>query len=212
MPAFAAGVEQMGITHLDLPTAFWNEWVVALTAGQAHIPAGLTTVIIGGEAVYPEQLAQWQRQGRSDVRLFNTYGPNMDPDDGRVVSNLICQALRGNEMTVYGDGSQTRSFCYVSDMVAGLLALMEADFDGMEPVNLGNPNEMTVNALLEQVVAHTGTSASVVHRPLPVDDPRRRKPDITRAKNLLGWAPRHQLRDGLERTIDYFAGLPGGSA
>ncbi|SDL01927.1 UDP-glucuronic acid decarboxylase family protein [Paracoccus chinensis] len=147
------------------------------------------------------------RAGRAQVRvarIFNTYGPNMDPDDGRVVSNLICQALRGDEMTVYGDGSQTRSFCYVSDMVAGLIALMDAEFDGMEPVNLGNPHEMTVNELLGHVVALTGTRARVVHHPLPEDDPRRRRPDIARAGALLGWAPRVPLAEGLDATCAWF--------
>ena len=129
----------------------------------------------------------------------------MDPEDGRVVSNLICQALRGDELTVYGDGSQTRSFCYVSDMVAGLIALMDAEFDGMEPVNLGNPHEMTVNELLGHVIALTGTRARVVHRPLPVDDPRRRRPDISRAGALLGWAPRVPLAEGLDATCAWFA-------
>ncbi len=113
----------------------------------------------------------------------------MDPCDGRVVSNLICQALRGDELTIYGDGSQTRSFCHVPDLVAGLMALMEADIDGMEAVNLGNPDEMTVNELLTHVVRLTGTTAPIVHHPIPVDDPRRR-PDITRAGELLDWTPR----------------------
>ena len=155
------------------------------------------------------------RMKRTDVRvarIFNTYGPNMNPDDGRVVSNLICQALSGDPITVYGDGSQTRSFCYVSDLVAGLMALMEAEFDGMEPVNLGNPNELTINELLTHVVALTGTTASVVHRPLPVDDPRRRRPDIGRAKALLGWQPRVALAEGLSRTCDWFAGELAGAA
>jgi len=150
----------------------------------------------------------YARAGRAAVRvarIFNTYGPNMDPADGRVVSNLICQALQGGELTIYGDGSQTRSFCYVSDLVAGLLALMEAEFDGMEPVNLGNPDEMTVNELLEKVVAFTGTKARVVYRPLPVDDPRRRRPDISRAGELLGWRPRVSLAEGLAATCDWFA-------
>ena len=150
----------------------------------------------------------YARAGRAQVRvarIFNTYGPNMDPEDGRVVSNLICQALRGGEMTVYGDGSQTRSFCYVSDMVAGLIALMDAEFDGTEPVNLGNPDEMTVNELLGHVIALTRTRARVVHRPLPVDDPRRRRPDISRAGALLGWAPRVALAEGLAATCSWFA-------
>ncbi len=148
------------------------------------------------------------RTGRAQVRvarIFNTYGPNMNPDDGRVVSNLICQALSGEPITVYGDGSQTRSFCYVSDLVAGLIALMDAEFDGMQPVNLGNPNEMTINALLTQIVALTGSTAPVVHQPLPVDDPRRRRPDIDRAKQVLGWEPRVALEEGLSQTCAWFA-------
>ena len=158
------------------------------------------------------------RMKRADVRvarIFNTYGPNMNPDDGRVVSNLICQALSGEPITLYGDGSQTRSFCYVADLVAGLIALMDADFDGMEPVNLGNPNEMTINELLGQVVALTGSTADIVHRPLPVDDPRRRRPDITRAQAVLGWTPRVALDEGLARTCAWFAteiGAPAGLA
>lgn len=150
----------------------------------------------------------YARAGRAAVRvarIFNTFGPNMDPNDGRVVSNLICQALRGDELTVYGDGSQTRSFCYVSDMVAGLMALMEADIEGTQPVNLGNPAEMTVNELLGHVVALTGTRAPVVHRPLPTDDPRRRRPDISRARALLDWAPQVPLAQGLEATCAWFA-------
>ncbi|MEH3159175.1 MAG: SDR family oxidoreductase [Sphingomonas taxi] len=155
------------------------------------------------------------RLGRAEVRvarIFNTYGPNMNPDDGRVVSNLICQALSGAPITVYGDGSQTRSFCYVSDLVDGLIALMDAEFDGLEPVNLGNPNEMTINELLGHVVALTGTRADVVQQPLPVDDPRRRRPDISRAAALLGWAPRVPLAEGLARTCAWFAGEIGSGA
>lgn len=151
----------------------------------------------------------YARAGRAEVRvarIFNTYGPHMDPNDGRVVSNLICQALRGDALTIYGDGSQTRSFCYVSDMVAGLMALMEAGFDGMEPVNLGNPDEMTVNELLGHVMTLTGSRAGIEQRPLPVDDPRRRRPDITRAGTLLGWAPRVPLAEGLAATCAWFAG------
>lgn len=147
------------------------------------------------------------RAGRADVRvarIFNTYGPNMDPEDGRVVSNLICQALRGEPLTVYGDGSQTRSFCYVSDMVAGLIALMEAEIDGLQPVNLGNPVEMTVNELLAQVQALAGTATGAVRLPLPVDDPCRRRPDIARAAELLGWSPRVPLAEGLAATLAWF--------
>ena len=137
----------------------------------------------------------YARARRAEVRvarIFNTYGPNMDPGDGRVVSNLICQALRGDELTVYGDGSQTRSFCYVSDMVAGLMALMDAEFDGMEPVNLGNPHEMTVNELLGHVIALAGEPRQVVNRPLPVDDPRRRR-RVAEAEK--GFRLKEELRD-----------------
>jgi len=150
----------------------------------------------------------FQRLHRAEVRvarIFNTYGPQMHPDDGRVVSNLICQALSGNDITIYGDGSQTRSFCYVSDLVDGLMRLMESDIDGLEPINLGNPNELTINDLLDRVIAMTGTDAAVTRLPLPVDDPRRRKPDISRAKALLGWEPRVDLATGLERTCAWFA-------
>ena len=150
----------------------------------------------------------YARAGRAEVRvarLFNTYGPNMHPDDGRVVSNLLCQALAGTPITIYGDGSQTRSFCYVSDTVDGLVRLMESDIDGSEPVNLGNPVEITVNELLERVRAIVGSDAAVVHRPLPVDDPRRRRPDIGRAQALLGWSPKVSVDAGLARTALWFA-------
>jgi UDP-glucuronate decarboxylase len=149
----------------------------------------------------------YQRMGRVDVRvarIFNTYGPRMRPDDGRVVSNVICQALAGDDITVYGDGSQTRSFCYVSDLVDGLLRLMDSDVtDG--PVNLGNPVELTVSDLVERVLRMTGSASRVVNRPLPEDDPRRRKPDIERARSLLGWEPRVPLQQGLEATSAWFA-------
>ena len=150
----------------------------------------------------------YARMGRAEVRvarIFNTYGPNMSPDDGRVVSNLICQALADREITVFGDGSQTRSFCYVEDMVRGLIALMESDIDGLEPVNLGNPVELTVGELCERVLALTGADARrVVFKPLPTDDPRRRRPDIGRARDLLGWTPRVGLEEGLAATCEWF--------
>ncbi|WP_375398031.1 UDP-glucuronic acid decarboxylase family protein [uncultured Sphingomonas sp.] len=148
------------------------------------------------------------RMGRADVRvarIFNTYGPHMHPDDGRVVSNLICQALSGRDITIHGDGSQTRSFCYVADLVDGLIRLMESEIDGMEPVNLGNPVELTVNELLDLVVSLTGSSAGVTYLPLPVDDPRRRRPDIGRAERLLGWTPKVPLDAGLAMTCAWFA-------
>jgi UDP-glucuronate decarboxylase len=148
------------------------------------------------------------RAGRAEVRvarIFNTYGPRMRPDDGRVVSNVVCQALAGDDITVYGDGSQTRSFCYVSDMVEGLMRLMDSEPSPGAPVNLGNPNELTVSDLVDRVIRLTGTRSCIVHKPLPVDDPRRRKPDIARAQAILGWEPKVDLQQGLEATAAWFA-------
>jgi dTDP-glucose 4,6-dehydratase len=136
------------------------------------------------------------------VRIFNTYGPRMRPRDGRVVSNFIVQALRGEPITIYGDGSQTRSFCYVDDEVEGITRLFMRG--AAEPTNVGNPDEYTVRQLAELVVELTGTSAPIVYRDLPVDDPKVRRPDITRARETLGWEPRVGIREGLGRTIEYF--------
>ena len=141
------------------------------------------------------------------ARIFNTYGPRLDPGDGRVVSNFVVQALTGRPLTVYGDGSQTRSLCYVDDQVDGLLALLGSSVTG--PVNIGNPDERTVADLAKAVLAATGSSSVVEHRPLPVDDPTRRCPDISLARRLLGWAPSVSLEDGLARTVEYFAGVVG---
>ena len=141
------------------------------------------------------------------ARIFNTYGPRMHPDDGRVVSNFIVQALQNRPITVYGDGGQTRSFCYVDDMVDGLVRLMETADDVTGPVNLGNPVEVTVGELAEIVRELVGIPVQIERRPLPSDDPRRRRPDITLALELLGWKPRTELRAGLVATIDYFAKL-----
>jgi UDP-glucuronate decarboxylase len=139
------------------------------------------------------------------ARIFNTYGPRMHPDDGRVVSNFIVQALAGRDITVYGDGSQTRSFCYVDDMVTGLAALMDGTEDGFTgPVNLGSPQEFTVAELAEKVITLTGSASKTVFKPLPQDDPCRRRPDIGLAKSMLGWAPQIALEEGLRRTIAYF--------
>lgn len=149
----------------------------------------------------------FHRTGRADVRvarIFNTYGPRMRPDDGRVVSNIICQALSGDDITIYGDGSQTRSFCFVDDLVDGLLRLARHEGDQPGPVNMGNPVELTVSDLAERVIALTGTDARIVHRPLPIDDPRRRRPDISLARSVLGWEPRVGLQQGLEATIAWF--------
>jgi len=136
------------------------------------------------------------------ARIFNTYGPNMTFDDGRVVSNFIVQALKNKPITIYGDGSQTRSFCYVSDLVNGLYALMESDITG--PVNLGNPGEFTVKELAEKIIKLTGSKSEIIYKDLPEDDPKKRKPDISLAKVKLNWNPNVLLEDGLEMTIEYF--------
>jgi UDP-glucuronate decarboxylase len=137
------------------------------------------------------------------IRIFNTYGPRMLINDGRVVSNFVVQALRGEDITVYGDGQQTRSFCYVDDLVRGIIAMMDCEgFNG--PVNLGNPGEFTMIELAELVIELTGSKSKIVHKPLPKDDPTRRKPNIELAKEKLGWEPRVSLRDGLKPTIEYF--------
>ena len=136
------------------------------------------------------------------VRIFNTYGPRMRPNDGRVVSNFIVQALQGQDLTIYGDGSQTRSFTFVEDEIRGFLALLDSDVN--TPVNIGNTNEFTVSELAEMVTEMVGTGSKVTYHDLPVDDPMQRKPDITKAKELLGWEPKIQLREGLEHTIAYF--------
>ncbi len=141
------------------------------------------------------------------VRIFNTYGPRMRPGDGRVVSNFIVQALQGEPLSVYGDGGQTRSFCYVADEVEGIYRLFNSD--ERMPVNIGNPNEFTVRQLAELVLELTGSKSVIKTHPLPTDDPKVRKPDITRARTLLGWEPTIQLREGLARTIEYFRGLQG---
>lgn len=138
------------------------------------------------------------------ARIFNTYGPRMAPDDGRVVSNFVLQALRGEPLTIYGDGSQTRSFCYVSDLIDGFVRLMDNDKDLVGPVNLGNPGEFTMKELADAVIEVTGSKSTIEHRPLPQDDPKQRQPDITLAKKELGWEPTIQLREGLEKTVEYF--------
>jgi dTDP-glucose 4,6-dehydratase len=144
------------------------------------------------------------------VRIFNTYGPRMRPNDGRVVSNFINQALRGEPLTVYGDGSQTRSFCYVSDMVEGLYRLLLSD--EVNPVNIGNPNEFTVSELAHVVVKDVGSLSAIEFLPLPLDDPRVRQPDIGLAKERLGWEPKVQITEGLALTIEYFRTQLAGSS
>ena len=141
------------------------------------------------------------------VRIFNTYGPRMHPNDGRVVSNFILQALRNEDITIYGDGSQTRSFCFVSDLVAGLMKMMDTPDDVCGPVNLGNPGEFTIKQLAEAVIELTNSNSKLIFEPLPSDDPKQRKPDISKANALLNWEPTVALREGLIHTIAYFEEL-----
>jgi UDP-glucuronate decarboxylase len=141
------------------------------------------------------------------ARIFNTYGPRMHPNDGRVVSNFIVQALLGRNITVFGDGLQTRAFCYVDDLIDGLIRLMNSANDVTGPINIGNPKEFTILELADLVIELTGSRSRIVHRPRPQDDPRQRRPDISKANDLLGWAPQIALRDGLVKTIEYFEHL-----
>lgn len=165
-----------------------------------------------GKRVAETLFFDYHRQNGVDirvVRIFNTYGPRMLPDDGRVVSNFIVQALKGNDITIYGDGTQTRSFCFVDDLISGFIKLMETDnFTG--PVNIGNPGEFTMLELAELVLAKVGGKSKIVFRPLPADDPKQRQPDITLARTRLGWEPKIPLSEGLDRTIAYFADLLAG--
>jgi UDP-glucuronate decarboxylase len=168
-------------------------------------PIGERSMYDEGKRVAEALTMQYHRQNDVKVRIvriFNTYGPLMCPDDGRVVSNFIVQALRGQPLTVFGDGSQTRSFCYVSDLVDGLIRMMNSEYTG--PVNLGNPCEKTVVEIARQVLEMTGGESEIQYRALPSDDPRRRKPDITLAREYLGWEPKISLEEGLAATIDYF--------
>lgn len=172
-------------------------------------PIGIRSCYDEGKRIAETLCFDYQRQHNTDVRvmrIFNTYGPRMAANDGRVVSNFIVQALGGDSITVYGEGAQTRSFCYVDDLVDGMLALMSCDgVDG--PVNMGNPREFTVIELARIVIEMTQSPSAIVNLDLPSDDPKQRKPDITKAKELLGWEPKVSLEDGLKKTIDYFRGL-----
>jgi len=141
------------------------------------------------------------------ARIFNTYGPRMHPNDGRVVSNFIVQALLGHDITIYGDGSQTRSFCYVDDLIDGLMRLMGSADNVTGPINIGNPTEFTILELARQVIEFVGSSSHIVNRPLPQDDPRQRRPDISKAQDVLRWSPRTPLAEGLKRTVAYFEEL-----
>jgi len=171
-------------------------------------PIGIRSCYDEGKRCAETLFFDYYRQHRLPIkvaRIFNTYGPNMLPNDGRVVSSFIVQALRGEPLTVFGDGSQTRSFCYIDDMVDGLIALMNSAPEVTGPINLGNPSEFTMLELARKVLAFTGSSSPIEHRPLPSDDPVRRKPDISRAVEVLGWKPAVELDDGLRPTVEYFS-------
>jgi UDP-glucuronate decarboxylase len=170
-------------------------------------PIGLRACYDEGKRCAETLFFDYHRQHKLRIkvaRVFNTYGPRMHPNDGRVVSNFILQALQGENLTVYGDGSQTRSFCYVDDLIDGFVRLMQSPDDFTGPVNLGNPVEMTMLELAEKVLAITGSTSRIVYEPLPSDDPNQRRPDITKAKEALDWTPRVGLDEGLERTVAYF--------
>jgi UDP-glucuronate decarboxylase len=170
-------------------------------------PIGPRACYDEGKRIAESLFFDYHRQHQVDikvVRIFNTYGPRMNPHDGRVVSNFVVQALRGEDITIYGDGSQTRSFCYVDDLIHGILKVMAAPADFTGPVNLGNPDEFTILELAEMVIALTGSPSRLVRRPLPVDDPRQRCPDISLARAEFGWEPTVKLRQGLEKTIAFF--------
>jgi UDP-glucuronate decarboxylase len=173
-------------------------------------PIGMRSCYDEGKRCAETLFFDYHRQHKLRIkvaRLFNTYGPRMHPNDGRVVSNFIVQALKGENITVYGDGSQTRSFCYRDDTVNGLIRLMDTDDSVTGPMNLGNPNEFTIRQLAEQVIALTGSKSVIIEDPLPSDDPKQRQPDISMAKSVLDWEPTTQLKEGLITTIAYFDNL-----
>jgi UDP-glucuronate decarboxylase len=173
-------------------------------------PIGIRSCYDEGKRCAETLFFDYHRQHNLEIkvaRIFNTYGPRMHPADGRVVSNFIVQALKGEPITLYGDGNQTRSFCYVDDLIEGFIRLMESPADVTGPVNLGNPVEFTMRELAELVLAETGSKSKLINMPLPADDPRQRKPNIDLAKQKLDWAPKVPLREGLKSTVAYFRNL-----
>jgi len=175
-------------------------------------PIGIRSCYDEGKRCAETLFFDYHRQYGTDIkviRIFNTYGPNMHPNDGRVVSNFIVQALKGEDLTIYGDGSQSRSFCYVDDLVDGIIKMMNAEKGFIGPVNLGNPIEFTIMELAEKVLALTGSKSKLTFKPLPEDDPKQRCPDISLAKSKLGWEPQVKLEEGLVKTIEYFKGVIG---
>lgn len=179
------------------PEAYWG-----------HVnPIGIRSCYDEGKRCAETLFFDYQRQHGIEIkvaRIFNTYGPRMHPNDGRVVSNFIVQAIQGKDITIYGDGSQTRSFCYVDDLIEGVIRLMDTPSDITGPINLGNPGEFTIRELAEKVIELTGTKSKLVMKPLPQDDPQQRRPDITLAKKTLNWEPKIDLNQGLKKTIEYF--------
>lgn len=170
-------------------------------------PIGIRSCYDEGKRCAETLMMDYHRQNGVDtriIRIFNTYGPNMDANDGRVVSNFIVQALQGHDITIYGDGSQTRSFCYVSDLVEGMVRMMNNPQKFIGPVNLGNPSERTILDFAKLIIEMTGSKSKIVYRPLPGDDPTQRKPDISLAKKELDWEPKVDIREGLQKTIEYF--------
>ncbi len=173
-------------------------------------PTGLRSCYDEGKRCAETLFFDYYRQHRVQIkvaRIFNTYGPHMHPQDGRVISNFIVQALQGEDLTVYGNGGQTRSFCYVDDLIDGLIALMQSADEVVGPINIGNPGEYTILEVAEMVLKLTGGRSKIIFKPLPQDDPTQRQPDITLAKHTLGWEPRVPLQEGLERTVAYFRTL-----
>ena len=173
-------------------------------------PVGVRSCYDEGKRCAETLFFDYHRQHQLQIkvmRIFNTYGPRMNPDDGRVVSNFIVQALRGQDITIYGDGQQTRSFCYVDDLIDGMLSLMDTPADFTGPINIGNPVEFTMLELAETVLRLTGGSSKLRYEPLPSDDPRQRQPDIALARSVLGWEPKIKLDDGLKETISYFKSI-----
>lgn len=170
-------------------------------------PIGLRSCYDEGKRAAETLFFDFNRQYSTEIRvarIFNTYGPNMSPEDGRVVSNFIVQALKNNDLTIYGDGTQTRSFCYVDDLVEGLVRLMTGSDSTQSPVNLGNPNEISVLELAQKIISMTISKSKIIQLPLPQDDPKQRRPDIDKAKKILGWQPTIDLEKGLVKTIEYF--------
>ena len=173
-------------------------------------PIGLRSCYDEGKRIAETLCFDYQRMHGTEIRvmrIFNTYGPRMLPDDGRVVSNFIVQALQGHPLSIFGDGSQTRSFCYVDDLIKGISSFMDLDGEHPGPVNLGNPNEFTIKNLAEQVLRLTNSKSNLIFKPLPEDDPRQRQPDISLARRLFDWEPKVELEEGLKKTISYFDSL-----